>query len=175
MDLVKPMQRHVANASVTASAVRQGRRAVKGVARAAINFLCNLNIEAVVAPNSFSDILDAHTEQLRRSLPEGAQYWGRARKCLNIFLREASYNCLLRTTFNLGELDELLETPLDKQVAEGLKRDAGARGLPPWTTIIALKPKQNEVYQTVAADVARELYNTHRANLDLWYWRPPPD
>jgi len=171
-ELTRLMQRFVANASVTASAVRQGPRAVKGVAHTAIEFLANLNIAEIVNSNSFPKLLDVQTESLRCSLPDGARYWGRARKCLNIFLREASYNFVLRKTFDLGELDALLETPLDSRVATGLKRDAGARRLPRWISIIALNPEQNAAYQAVAAEVAQNRYGTQRANLDLWYWRP---
>ena len=171
-ELVQLMQRFLANASVTSSAVRQGPRAVQGVAHAAIEFLCGMDVAAIVDPEAFPKILDAQTELLKHSLPEGARYWGRARKCLNIFLREASYNALLRTTFGLGVLDALLETPLDSRVAEGLRRDGGAGRVPKWTSIIALTAEQNAIYQAVAAEVAHRLHNTHRANLDLWYWRP---
>src|SRR5262249_20686971 len=120
-------------------------------------------------------IIDEQTEPLKRALPQGARYWGRARKCLNIFLREASYNYLLRDTFRLGELDQLLETPLDSRVAKGLRDDAGAHRLPRWASIIALNPDDSAKYQAVAAQIAQTRYMTVRANLDLWYWRPLHD
>ena len=109
---------------------------------------------------------------MKDALPKGSRYWGRARKCLNIFLREASYNFLLRTTYEFGNIDTLLETPLDSRVAKGLGDDADKGRLPPWKSIIALTPEQNAIYQEVAAEVAEARYGTLRANLDLWYYRP---
>jgi hypothetical protein len=170
-ELVRQMQRLIANSSVTPSAVRGGRNAVKGVASCAIDFLSGLNLSAFVDPASFPSLLEDRTRKLASHLPEGARYWGRARKLLNIFLREASYNYLLRQTFGLGNLGEVLEIPLDQHVANGLRRDAPGR-VPRRTTIIGLKPEQSAIYQSVAREVAWEKYRTYRANLDLWYWRP---
>lgn len=171
--LTRPMQRFVANASITPSAVQQGRgHTVKGVMHAAIGFLSEMDIREFVDPALFPEILDDYTKRLKCALPDGARYWGRARKCLNIFLREAAYNHLLRTTFQLGKLDTLLETPLDGRVAAGLRRDAGKGRLPAWESVIAVTPAQNAIYQDVAAEVAATHYDTLRANLDLWYYRP---
>jgi hypothetical protein len=172
-NLVRLMQRFVANASITQSAVRQGRgHSVQGVMHAAIGFLSELDTSKFADPDSFTEALNSYTCNLKDALPDGGQYWGRARKCLNIFLREASYNFLLRTTYGLGNIDALLETPLDSRVAKGLMRDAGKGRLPRWTSIIALTPEQNATYQAVAAEVAKGKYSTLRANLDLWYYRP---
>jgi hypothetical protein len=139
---------------------------------AAIEFLAALDIAPLVDADAFPQLLDTTTNALRLQLPSPFQFWGTARKCLNIFLREASYNALLRETFQLHILDAVLETPLDQYVASGLRRDAGRNIVPPWTTIIGLKEGDNKIYQTVAAEVAREKYDTYRANLDLWYFRP---
>jgi hypothetical protein len=57
VDLLKPMQRFVANASITPSAVRQGRHAVKGVQRAAIAFLRDLDIAELAHPDSFPEVI----------------------------------------------------------------------------------------------------------------------
>jgi hypothetical protein len=175
-NLVRLMQRFVANASITPSAVQQGRgHSVKGVMYAAIEFLSELDIAEFAHPDSFPETLNRYTGNLKDAFPEGGRYWGRARKCLNIFLREASYNFLLRTTYGLANIDALLETPLDSRVAKGLIRDAGEGRLPRWTSIIALTSEQNVTYQAVAAQVAQVHYHTLRANLDLWYYRPAVD
>jgi len=131
-----------------------------------------LDIAEFKYPDLFPKVLDCYTCQLKDALPKGSRYWGRARKCLNIFLREASYNFLLRTTYEFGNIDTLLETPLDSRVAKGLGDDADKGRLPPWKSIIALTPEQNAIYQEVAAEVAEARYGTLRANLDLWYYRP---
>jgi hypothetical protein len=72
--LVKRMQRFIANASVASSAVRQGPRAVKGVAKSAIKFLSDIDMSVIVGGASFYDFLDEQTEKLRFSFPSGVQY-----------------------------------------------------------------------------------------------------
>jgi hypothetical protein len=171
-DLVRRMQRLVANSSITPSSIRGGRQAVKGVSNAAIGFLCDLDLRELSKASEFQDVLDRETQRLLDALPLGARYWGRARKCINIFLRESTYNYLLRETFSLHKLTPLLETPLDSRVAHGLKCDAAPDRVPTWTTVIAVGSNENGVYQEIAAKVAREKYGTYRVNLDLWYWRP---
>ena len=169
--MLKKMQWFVANVAVTPSAIRGGREAVPGVRKAAVEFLSGLDLKITGGANSFPAFLDTQTKKLTAALPERARYWGRARECLNIFLRDASYNFLLRTTYGLDRLDEELETPLDSSVIKGLKSDAASEVLPRWTTIIALRPEDNEGFQAIAERIARTKYGTHRANLDLWYLR----
>ncbi len=169
---IKRMQRFVANASVTPSAVR-GRHGGKCVMHAAIEFRANLDIALLLNPAAFPNLLDEKTNELCSRLPLDFQFWGTARKCINIFLREASYT-RLREAFPLDTLEPVLETPLDRYVVDGLKRDAGRNRVPSWTTIIRLKPEDSAIYQAVATEVSREKYNTYRMNLDFWYWRPVP-
>jgi hypothetical protein len=170
---IKEMQRFVANISITPSAVRS-RRGAKGAMHTVIKFLAVLDISSLADASRFSRWLDDTTDQLLSRLPSDFQFWGTARKCVNIFLRDASYNALLRENFRLDILDPVLETPLDRWVASGLRCDAGRNRVPPWDTIIGLKPEEHAIYQAVAAEVAREKYNTYRANLDLWYFRRVP-
>jgi hypothetical protein len=168
---LKRMQRLMANAAVTPSAIRGGRKAVKGVQRAAIEFLCRVDLARAGDAASYAVFLDQATEKLRRAFPRRARHWGRARKCVNIFMRACSYNFLLRKRFKLRRLDAILETPLDRFVADGLNRDARRETLPRWRAIIHLTPEDNAAFQAAAAKIARRKYRTYRAHLDLWYWR----
>jgi len=80
----------------------------------------------------FRERPDRLTEDLRISLPARAKYWGLARKILNMFLRDATYNHYLRNEFNLDRAETRLEIPLDSAVATGLRRRSPRGSLPPW-------------------------------------------
>jgi hypothetical protein len=132
----------------------------------------SVNLGRVGNAASFPLFLDRATEELRRALPRRARYWGRARKCMNLFMRHCSYNFLLRKRFKLGRLDKVLETPLDRFVVEGLRSDARGETLPKWSAIVHLTAEDNAAFQAIATKIAKRKYGTHRVHLDLWYWRP---
>jgi hypothetical protein len=123
-------------------------------------------------PSQFPQVLDALTEQLRRQLPKGATHWGVARKCLNLFLRDALYNFYLRREYDLGKFEKYLEIPLDSYVGRELWLRAENEGmhLPRWRTVKRLTGKVNAQFQAVAAEVAKR-EGTERVHLDLVYWR----
>ncbi|MBV8356760.1 MAG: hypothetical protein JO189_02325 [Deltaproteobacteria bacterium] len=105
--------------------------------------------------------------------------WGTARKCLNIFLRDATYNYYMRNRYGLEVIEPLLEVPLDNNVEKGIRRDMRRLKppLPPLLefengafSIIDLKREQHESYQNAAEWIAREEYRTHRVHLNLFYF-----
>jgi putative transcriptional regulator len=164
------LQQYVINAGIDMSVLRG---APAGTKEAAHKFLIELDLKEFTKPASFSALLDDKTEALRRTFPKNAQYWGRARKCLNIFLRNATYSYYLRERYGLGDLEPSLELPLDSNVARGLTLDAANHHLcapPKWDAIIRLTPTANRSYQSLASIVAQRK-NIHRVHLDLWYWR----
>jgi hypothetical protein len=55
---IKKMQRFMANASVTTSAVRQGPKAVRGVKHAATEFLCGVAVAEFADEKIFMRVLD---------------------------------------------------------------------------------------------------------------------
>jgi hypothetical protein len=147
------------------------------VAKAARLFLASLPLRKFAASdeNSFRRVLDEKTERLRQSLPDGARDWGLARKCLNIFLRDAFYNAYLRTEFGLSCAEPWYEVPLDSQVARRLERVALREGrhpaLPKWTTLKDLQPTANDCYQAFALELAQQNRITARVHLDLYLFR----
>jgi hypothetical protein len=166
------IQTYVVNAGIDMSVLRS---APAGTKDAAHKFLFALDLgEFTADPASFPVVLNEKTEALKDSFPENGRVWGRARKCLNIFLRNATYSYYLREKYVLGKLESILELPLDSNVARGLKRDAAEYHISPpatWKfTIIGLTPKTNDSWQAIASEVARKR-NIHRVHLDLWYWR----
>jgi hypothetical protein len=108
---------------------------------------------------------------------KGEKSWGRARKCLNIFLRDFFYNRYLYDHYQLKkkrDLESWLEIPLDSHVAKGIKTDSAKnQNLPRWKTVIGLEKENSELYQCAAAKIAKNKYKTHRIHLDLVYWRQP--
>src|SRR5207247_162792 len=72
-------------------------------------------------PSHFPQMLDVLTEKLRRHMPRGARYWGTARKCLNLFFRDALYNFYLRKEYGLEKFEKYMEIPLDSYVGKELR------------------------------------------------------
>ncbi len=100
--LIVQIQHFVARASITASAVRS--QGTSGVKDAATAYLARLQLSdfALSDAEQFRDALDRETEAIRQALPRDADSWGLARKCLNMFLRDAYYNADLRETYHLS-------------------------------------------------------------------------
>ena len=119
---------------------------------------------------AFAKELNAATNELEYSLPEGAQHWGSSRKFLNIFLRGCLYNQYICKAYSLDRLEPWLEVPLDSHIAKGLKRSAGRGQLPRWTTVIGLSQENSELFQAYASDFAAR-QKTFRVHLDLKFWR----
>jgi hypothetical protein len=165
--------RRLANQVPNASTLRNA--GARGAVRAAREFLYRVDIGRFAAPSAtvFLKTLDSHTEGLVRALPRGARHWGLARKVLNLFLAEATANQIVRRGWRLSRVEPWLEVPLDTQVAEALKRDAGLDALPPWRGVFKLRSTDSTIYQNVARRVARRK-GLHRVRLDLVYWTRDP-
>lgn len=167
------MQRRVATVAVGPSTARN--MGPKGTIEAARIFLAqNVSLKEVGASGmAFPTVLNDLTRQLKRALPKGARNWGAARKFLNIFLRDANYNYLLRRTYRLGRIEKLLEVPVDSQVAKALIENSSkneSKGLPRWKAVISLKESENRKYQSVATALAKRK-GICRVDLDLLFWR----
>ena len=166
----KLLQKRIGSTSIGASTARgMGPRGTIQTARC---YLQGVEISRFEKQNEdeFRSELDAATKELVDALPEGAKNWGSARKFLNIFLRECAYNKYICEQYHLEKIESWLEVPIDSHVATGL-REEGKRGdLPPWETVIGLKPNEHSQYQMFASDVAKQ-EGVLRVHLDLEYWR----
>jgi len=167
---VQAMQKRVAEDAIGVSTVR--RHGSKGTAEAAKRFLADVSLQQFVAldEGSFHDVLDETTDQLMRFLPKHSRSWGLARKCLNIFLRDALYNVYLRNEYGLSKAEQWCEVPLDGKVAKKLRRAAGRGVLPKWDGVKRLDPMDSAIYQKFAQDFALEM-GIARVHLDLYRWR----
>jgi hypothetical protein len=144
-----------------------GNSGCSAAARAALR-------ELDVAPFSTKDAttfrqrLDEETQRLRARLPRGAQYWGLARKVLNIYLRDCFYTTYLEREYRLTDAEQFLELPLDSVVATELRKGRSDE-LPRWTAIKDLTPKVSALYQAAATDEAAK-HRIARVHLDAVWW-----
>ena len=99
---------------------------------------------------------------------------GLARKCLNLFFRDALYSFYLRTEYGLAKFEKYLEIPLDSHVGSELRLTQEGKSanppLPRWRTVNGLEPGDSERFQDVAKKVAKRK-GTERVHLDVVYWR----
>jgi len=166
---IDSIHRYIAYGSVAASTVRGLR--TKGVVAAAREALHNVDLKpyGVATADSFRSRLDADTENVRLALPDGMQFWGVARKVLNIFLRGALYNTYLTAHFGLSDLDACYEIPLDSLSAAGIRDNTSERPLPRWVGVKYVTPEINDQFQELATTIAAER-DTLRVHLDAMFW-----
>lgn len=167
-DFVVAIQRMVARAGITASAVRN--QGAAGTADSIRNFFCGVSLVQYSTNDAaqFLRILNETTQTLEQALPVSARSWGLARKCTNIFLREALYNHYLRTRYNLAVIEPFCEVPLDQYVARGL-REESKTPLPIWTGVKNLTVEISLRYQEATKEVT-SLRGIARVHLDAFYW-----
>ena len=167
-DLPSSIQRYVAVSSIGSSTVRSRPSGTLDAARGFLETI-RLGRMGIKKGWEFRERPDRLTEDLRISLPARAKYWGLARKILNMFLRDATYNHYLRNEFNLDRAETRLEIPLDSAVATGLRRRSPRGSLPPWPGLRGLKPADHAVFQQRASELAAE-YGMDRVHLDTVLW-----
>jgi hypothetical protein len=171
-DFIDRLQARTAFLAIGKSTLRN--QGAPGVVRAARKYLRGIKLAefCVKTPEEFAQVLDKHTEQLKKAFPAGAdKSWGGARKALNIFLRDVVYNRPLCEHYKLANLYPWLELPLDSETYKGLKGDTAQRkAMPRKPGVKGLKPDVNEKLQEAAEAIAKRLH-VNRVDLDVKYWK----
>lgn len=164
-DFIPTVQAHIARTSISPSAIRG--IGTRGSADCARKFLRSLPLKPFAVSNAylFQQRLDAATDALVRQLPRNGRKWGRARKIINIFLRDALYSVYLRERFALARAEDVFELPLDRLTAEQLQE---RHSLPAWPGVARLTPEVSAQYQE-AARIEGERWHLSRVHLDV-YW-----
>jgi hypothetical protein len=141
-----------------------------GVVEIGRAFLGRLSLHRFGTSNEseFRSQLDATTMDLLGLFPKGAQFWGRARKGANIFLRDCLYTIYIRDNYELARAEHLFEVPLDSITGTRLAK-ASDGTLPRWKTVRGLTRDASAAYQAVAARVAAEK-GLARVHLDAMWW-----
>jgi hypothetical protein len=151
-------QKYVARCAIGPSTVRN-----MGVnLRAAQDFLAELDINDLRA-EKFEDFLENETVLFEKKC---AAQFGVARKCLNIFLRNASHNFWMRNKFNFVEIESKLEIPLDSRTMSGIRLN---RPFLRKSSVKDIPRDLHDKYQSAANEIAQEK-GTSRIHLDLDYW-----
>ena len=172
------MQRRVAALAIGPSSLRN--MVGPGGVSEARNFCSkNVDLKSVGDRSRFVDTLNRLTDELAGKLPPrkllGGNLWGPARKQLNIFLSDATYNVYLRNAYGLAAIEGSLEIPVDSLVADGIANDVCKFRLrydfSAWRGVIHLTPALNAKYQEAADDIAIKRCVCYRAHLNLIYWR----
>lgn len=165
------LQQYIARISIGASTVRLGGRKHKGLQLTgpARQYLSELPLKKLIDVARYPERIDRWTAELQLRFPHRGQYWGIARKCVNIFMRNVAYNHWLRRAYSLDKLDAVLEVPLDSYARKGLRREEGGQRLRECASVIGVTPEINAEYQAFAANVARRR-GINRVHLDLWYF-----
>jgi len=166
-DFLSSVQNFIANAFSNSIVRNMGPT---GTLECIRKFLKEIDLNAISKknPSQYTQALDELTEKLRQALPRDARYWGVARKCLNLFFRDALYNVYIREAFDLAKFETYLEIPLDSYVGRALRREDGE--LPRWHTVKGLTREESAKFQAAASRIAKR-ENTHRVHLDVVYWR----
>ena len=168
--LVENLRLRAAEFAVAASTVRGA--GAKGVTRAARSALKSLPLRRfrVRSRSAFERVLESQTRRIQARLPRGARHWGVARKVLNIFLRSVVFHRHLCSAYGLERMEGWLELPLDRQVAEGVRREYAGTGLPPWKTIKGLTPEVSAAYQEAGRSIAA-VRGAQPVHLEYYWWR----
>ena len=176
VDFIQLIQYKVAISSISINSVRNYG---KGVLKIIHDFLKNLNLKEI--PKSKEDFvvwLNKTTDELCSELNKYSEldrykteFWGLARKALNLFLRDVFYNRYLYEKFSLARLEYWLEIPLDNIVAKRLYKESKLleKFLPKWCSLISLNSETNKAYQDFAQILAQKL-GIARVHLDLYFW-----
>lgn len=168
-NLLRLMQKKVAVSAIPPSAMR--RQGLAGLLAHMRTYCLGLSLDALASLSEveFSGFLDKATNQLCSGAAHLECEWGAARKALNLFLRDATYNHFLRESYGLVAIEGFLELPLDRQVADQLREEKGGEGLPLWQGVHDLEARDSQAYQHFAAQVAAAR-GCSRVHLDLYYW-----
>lgn len=173
-DIIPWLIKQAASSAVGSSTLRgQG---VKDIVQNARKSLMKIEIgkySRVPTENHFLRLLDEDTKKIMKSFPSGARKnWGAARKVINIFLRNLTYNKYTSKACKLDYIEKWLEVPLDSYVAKGLcNTQIGIEHkLPRWHGIKRLNEGNSKKYQVVASRIA-EKKRINKVDLDICYWR----
>jgi hypothetical protein len=167
-DFIAQMQKKVAVSAVGASAVRGQPKGTIEVAR---GHLARIALGHVPRRDAlrFAEWLDRRTEEMTFGAQARAVPWGVARKCLNLFLRDAFYNRYLHEEYNLAPIERMLEVPLDGVVGRFLIRARKDGSLKSWPGLKRLTPEHSTQFQKVAARIA-DAEGIPRVHLDIFVW-----
>jgi hypothetical protein len=125
-----------------------------------------------VNKRSLPEVLNQWTNTLGRKHARGSKHgigWGPARKSLNLFLRDVTYNYMTRKEYHLDSHEKELEVPLDGKVMKAIRGESKKTANLENVAVKNLTKKISDKYQKVAQAIANSK-GVSRVNLDLEWW-----
>ena len=173
---ITAIKNRIAEISVGSSSIRnQGAPGLIKISRSFFKKIDLKKFRRKVQTTEYTAYLDNLTLELLKEFPKKGRQWGAARKGLNLFFREVSYNHYLAHYLDISSsynenlvILKNLEVPLDKDVATGLIECCD--DLPKWKSIKSLTQEVHTSFQNKAKQYAEET-NTISVHLDLTFWR----
>ena len=154
--------RHVAWCAVSGTTLRQ--MVPPGWRPTTCDFLSKAPL-ARLSSEPFAVVLDDWTSNLADRI---GGFWGPARKAVNLFLRDATYNVWLRQDFNLAAHEHDMEIPLDGIIMRAIRNETNDKALRV-TAVKHLTPDDSGLYQNAAGAIAAQR-GFPRVHLDVVWW-----
>lgn len=160
------MQKYIASKTISPNELRN--QGGPPIIESAISFLNKISLSEFSGntEQEFVKLLNDKTFELVKRLPIKSNHWGSARKVLNLFMRDVTYNTILNKYYNLETVSKLLEIPLDAKTAKMIKKNYKDDKLPNFQSVKNLSPNVNSNYQ-IAANIIAKKFETHRVDLLL--------
>jgi hypothetical protein len=155
------MQCHVANCAIGPTTLRNMFDQV-GWRPKIRKFLGEIDL-AELKNNGTLKSLNKWTDTLKSQVG----VWGPSRKAINLFLRDAAYNFLLRDRYGLHLIEPDLELPLDGVVMAKLHKNSSSLPRPP--SVKTLTYAVSDQYQLAASKLAASK-GISRVHLDISLW-----
>jgi hypothetical protein len=131
------------------------------------NYLSNIDPTEAVR-GGYPQFLDAHTRRIVSALGGQVSAWGPARKALNLFMRDMTYNHWFRNGAGLASIEAQLEVPLDSKTMTAIASAAVGGDLRKFK-VIDLNSERSDLFQVAASAIARAR-GIPRVHLDLIWW-----
>lgn len=121
-------------------------------------FFMMYDLELLIVKDSsqFTIRLDEMTNELLSLFPiQAKKYWGTSRKAVNLFLRDIFLNHHLNKWYQMDNIAEYLETPIEAKITKLLKNNNQnfRINIPP---IYSITPIINDQYQKEALKIAKD-------------------
>jgi len=174
-DIIPMLIKNQASSSVGSSTLRGMGKRIAQQARESLMTIDPRKYSNASTEHQFLTLLESDTKKIMKSFSyDNRKNWGAARKVLNIFLRNLTYNKYTCKARKLAHIEKWLEVPLDSNVAKGLRTTQIKTGLEPkllpWKSIKGLEKEESNNYQIVASKIAKKK-RLNRVDLDICYWR----
>lgn len=173
------MHRRLAQTAIGNSVIRnQGAKGLAEIARGYMEENVELDVffKTIDKKSDYEEFLNKHTNALLAKFPSKGKSWGAARKALNLFFRNLTYNKYFADKYQVSSdfgknniALQNLELPLDSYVGKGL-RSTFDKELPGWPGLKSLTKNVSDAYQEKALELSKQK-NIARVHLDLVFWR----